>query len=315
MGRRQPVSLALLLLVAACGSSPGGAPTSAVISATTTTSPSVAPSSTTTQPAPTSTSAPAPEFEYIGTVIESPDHGPEACAALVLMSLPPQCRGVPLPNLDWDTVPWAEEVRGTTWAEMVLTGHFDGRELILIAPPEPVPVDRTWEPGVDFTPPCDDPPGGWTDTQPQVVEATAAIAYAEAQGGFAGHWLARPDPAVDQVVQVFAFTGELADHEQRLRELYDGAICVWQAPRSLADLENIRNELKALLWSDEAVDRGIYTGFEEGYLLASDTNVLSSSVTVVVLAVLDKDAATDWLNSLYGEGAVRLSTVLTRVGT
>ena len=195
----------------------------------------------------------------------------------------------------------------------MLTGSFDGRELTLTAPPEPVPVDRMSEPGVDFTPPCDDPPGGWTDTRPQVVEATAAIAYAEAQRGFAGHWLARPDPALDQVVQVFAFTDELADHEQRLRELYDGAICVWLAPRSLADLEQIRHDLKTVLWSAEALGRGIYTGFEEGYLLSSGIRVFSSSVTVIVLAVLDKEAAQDWLNSLYGEGAVRLTTVLTRV--
>jgi hypothetical protein len=256
----------------------------------------------------------AVRFEYIGMVIESPDHGPEACAGVVLESFPPQCGGIPLPNFDWDTVTWAEQGGGSTWADVILTGHFDGHELTLIAPPEPIPTDHVWgSPAVDLTPPCDEPAGGWTDTRSADVDHLAASTYAAAQDGFAGQWLYRPQPSVDRVVLVFTFTGDLPTHTQRLGERYDGALCVGAAPRSLAELEEIREELKTVLHSAEARDRGIYPGLQVGYLLTTGLQVPSSSVEVTVWAALDQDAAQSWLDSLYGDHAVLLRPVLTPV--
>ena len=123
----------------------------------------------------------------------------------------------------------------------------------------------------------------------------------------------RPRPSVDRVILVFTFTGDLPTHTKQLSELYDGALCVGFATRSLAALEEIRNELTTVLHSPEARDRGIYAGVQEGYLISTGLNVVSSSVNVTVLAALDPASAQVWLDSLHGDHAVELTTVLIRV--
>jgi hypothetical protein len=314
MGRGRLVVVVLLLLASACATPDGVAPSPTVGPSTTATS--LIATSTSAQHT-TSTSLPDALFEFAGTVIESPDHGPEACAGIVLTSLPPQCSGIPLTGFHWDTVPWAESTRGSTWAEVILTGEFDGSQLTVVAPPEPIPADHVWDLALaDFTPPCEEPPGGWSDTRPQDADTTAARGYAEAQVDFGGHWLYRPNPSVDRVVQVFTFTADLANHAQRLEDLYDGAICVGLAPRSLAQLEAIRDDLMAVLWSSEARDLGIhpgYPGLQEGVLITAGRDVTRSSVYVTVVAAFDHEAAQQWLDALYGKDAVRLFTVLTRL--
>ncbi len=315
--RGWPAVVVLALAAGGCGSSSPVATrvpdeTTAGVSTTTATFPT-----TVTFASTSTTSPPDGLFEYVGTVLESPDHGPEACAGIVLMSLPPICSGVPVADLSWADVPWAESARGTTWAEVVLVGMFDGQALTLVTTPTPIPTDHVWPtPLPDFSAPCPEPSGGWIGTQTQTVVASAAVLYAESQADFGAHWLYRPDPTVDRVVQVFTFTGNLATHEQRLRDLYNGALCVGATPRSRIEIDAIREELKTLLWSAEAEEHGIYPGYPglpTGALITMSTGIDAGRLTVnvTVVATLDHDVAEQWLDSRYGVGTVRLTTVLT----
>ncbi len=155
--------------------------------------------------------------------------------------------------------------------------------------------------------------------QTQTVDTSAAVQYAESQADFGAHWLYRPEPTVDRVVQIFTFTGNLATHEQRLRDLYTGALCVGAAPRSRLEIDAIREELKTLLWSTEAEEHGIYPGYPglpPGALITMSTGSGASGLTinVTVVATLDHDVAEQWLDSRYGAGTVELTTVLTHLG-
>ena len=258
-------------------------------------------------------------FEYVGTVLESDDRGPRACAGFVLTSLPPQCGGLPLVDFDWDAVPWAETAAGSTWADVLLTGRFDGERFIVTAPPILIPAYYFVETSYDefFIPPCDTPSGGWSDLRPQGTNAISAQNYAQAQPDFGEHWLYRPIESRDEVVQVFTFTGDLAAHTSALEALYDGAICVGLAPRSRAELNAILEDLQELLWSSEARARAVYVGYPglpEGAPI-TNINGIRSTVNASVMAVVDEAEVQAWLDSLFGEGVVVLSTVLKRPGT
>jgi hypothetical protein len=148
----------------------------------------------------------------------------------------------------------------------------------------------------------------------QLEETTAADEYVEAQPDFGGYWLYRPDPAMDRVVQVYTFTGNIDQHTQQLRDLYDGAMCVGLAQRSIREVEDLRTQLTALLWSEEAAKHGVYVGYpglRDGYSISSGLDITRSSVYVTVVAVVDGGTAQQWLDSLYGRDAVKLITVLT----
>lgn len=318
MQRRLPaVVTGLVFLASGCGSAGSVAPTKDPATATSQAR-SAASTTPTTGAQTTSTTSPLEGalFEYVGTVLASSRHGAEACAGFLLTSLPPQCSGIPVPGLDWSEVPWAESMSGTTWAEVVLTGEFDGDELTLVAPPTPIPEGyvRETRPHPDGTPPCDEPSGGWAGMRSQLEETTAADEYAEAQPDFGGHWLYRPNPATDRVVQVYTFTGNIDQHTQQLAGLYDGAMCVGLAQRSLREVEDLRTHVTAVLWSEEAEEHGIYMGYpglRDGYSISSGIDITRSSVYVTVVALVDRDAAQQWLDSLYGRDAVQLITVLT----
>src|SRR5690606_13734483 len=64
-------------------------------------------------------------YRVSGTVLESPEHGPQLCHA-VMTSLPPQCGGIDLVGWDWGAVEGEESVSGTTWGSYQVTGTWDG---------------------------------------------------------------------------------------------------------------------------------------------------------------------------------------------
>ncbi|HTE70326.1 MAG TPA: hypothetical protein VK942_16470, partial [Actinomycetes bacterium] len=68
---------------------------------------------------------PEQRYETTATVLESRDHGPELCLGVVANSLPPQCRGLPIPNWRWDQVDGQESHGGATWGEYHLVGTYD----------------------------------------------------------------------------------------------------------------------------------------------------------------------------------------------
>jgi hypothetical protein len=84
------------------------------------------------------------------TVLSSPDHGPQLCAA-VAESYPPQCEGLDIGGWDWSTVEH-ESAGGTTWGDYNVVGSFDDGVFTLTEPPSaPVPPD---------------PDGGWGCPEP-----------------------------------------------------------------------------------------------------------------------------------------------------
>ena len=97
-------------------------------------------------------------FRVLATVLESPDHGPQLCAA-VAQSLPPQCGGPDLVGWDWDTVDH-EAANGTTWGDYLVTGVWDDATtaFTLTEPAthgDDVPEsERAIAPAPDFSSPC-----------------------------------------------------------------------------------------------------------------------------------------------------------------
>ena len=192
-------------------------------------------------------SAPQDLHEGTATVLESPEHGPELCVGGQADSLPPQCGGVPLVGWDWAAVDGEERVRGTTWGAYTVVGRYDGEVLEVVDVRPPKPPDRRQ---VDLSTPCDEPDGGWpvdaARSSEDALQDAARVARAEPD--FAAFWVdhqAPPDESgvgAHTVLNV-AFTGDLPRHEQDLRAVWGGALCVVEHPRSLAELQRAQDEL------------------------------------------------------------------------
>ncbi|ROR90909.1 hypothetical protein [Nocardioides aurantiacus] len=75
-----------------------------------------------------------------GTVLESPEHGPQLCWA-VMQSNPPQGRGPDITNWDWSKVTGHESVDGTTWGDLTVVGTYAAGALTLTRPPTREPLE------------------------------------------------------------------------------------------------------------------------------------------------------------------------------
>jgi hypothetical protein len=198
-------------------------------------------------------------YEVAATVLESPEHGPQLCGA-VEESLPPQCGGPDIVGWDWETVE-AESVSGTTWGEYVLVGTWDGERFTLT---EPAVVDdgsRAPDPDEEdpFASPCPAPDGGWQPVDPATATDGAleeALARAATAPDYAGAWLDQSYMAdVDEsdieelgndptrLVLNLQFTGDLAEREQWIREVWGGALCVTGADHTEAELRDIQQRV------------------------------------------------------------------------
>lgn len=101
-------------------------------------------------------------------------------------------------------------------------------------------------------------------------------------------------PHLGPYIYVAGFTGDLEAHEQQLREVWDGPLCVCQQERTTTELRRIQDEL-----SDEAIARelGIQT------TLSSDNVWLNQVEQGVVIATPEMEQA---VVDRFGEGAVKL---------
>jgi hypothetical protein len=206
------------------------------------------------------TAGSAGRFEVSTTVLESPDHGPQLCAA-VAESYPPQCGGPDIVGWDWSDVDGEESANGTTWGSYRVVGTWDGGRLTLTEPPgEPSEGAPGSEP--DFTTPCPPPAGGWAVDDPATATERgreAAANYANEQPDLGSVWLdsgaeladVLPDVAEQAVLNV-SFTGNLDRHERELRLRYGGPLCVTQAERSQEELVQLQQEVHDAL-GDEAL--------------------------------------------------------------
>lgn len=248
-------------------------------------------------------------FTATGTVLESPQHGPQLCSG-VEDSYPPQCGGPGIIGWDWDAAPGAKSASGTTWGEYTVVGTWDGEALTLTEPPTEPQRQQEPEDHGRFTTPCPQPDGGW-----QVVNAAtatdeamqAAIAHARAQADVGGVWLdqsinpaAREEPIDEgamndptRLVLNITFTGDLERHEAELREHWGGPLCVSEAPASLADLEAIREEVQA-----EVGGRMTYSSVDE----------VRGRIEIGVH--IDDQGFQDRFDERYGEGAVVVGATL-----
>lgn len=236
-----------------------------------------------------------------GTVLQSPEHGPQLCLGGVLTSLPPQCGGVPLVGWDWEKVEGEESLNGTTWGEYRVVGTFDGTSLTPTEPPgrppDPAAPDPTF-----FDTPCEPPPGGWEvrdRSRAGEDDLEPATRYAMAQPDHAALWIDRQGaspygPAPDgEVVLNVGFTGDLARHERELRALWGGPLCVLQRERTVRELRSVQDELSG----GAAAELG---------LTMLNSSVLETRGVVelgVVVVTPDQQAA---LDERFGAGVVEV---------
>lgn len=178
-------------------------------------------------------------------MLENEEHGPQLCHA-VEESYPPQCSGLDVVGWDWDAADGEETASGTTWGDYHLVGTWDGERFTPTEPPGP----PDWEAQlreVDLSTPCPPPEGGWSPVDPERTTSEtlqAAIDRAEASPGFAGLWFdqtgnPRPNDPAGLVLNVRT-TGDTAELEASLREVYGGAVCISPATHTYEELRAIQ---------------------------------------------------------------------------
>lgn len=202
-------------------------------------------------------------YEATATVLQAPGDVPRLCHN-VMDSYPPQCHGPELVGWDWDAVD-AESANGTTWGEYHVVGTWDGERFTLVEPAQPAdPALSHAAAEPDFSSACPEPAGGWRPVDPAkaTFEAQeAALARAAEAPDYAGAWLDqsyldelavdRDDPAAmeevandpTRAVLNLAFTGDLAEREQWIREVWGGPLCLSQAERTLQELFDIQRRV------------------------------------------------------------------------
>lgn len=259
---------------------------------------------------PVSPAAGGQRYTATATVLESPGHGPQLCLGGVAESYPPQCGGPDVIGWDWDEVPSEESAHGTTWGSYQVVGTWDGESLTLTQPPsEPKPPEDVDDDGDRFATPCPEPEGGWQVVDPAKATDEAmqqAIAYAEAQPSVGGVWIDQSiNPAAQgdeideermndptRLVLNVTFTENLTTHEAAMRERWGGPLCVSQTSASMAELDEIRDQVQA-----ELGDRITY----------SSIDVVDGQVG---LGVTVDDGLQQRLDERYGEGVVTVDAAL-----
>jgi hypothetical protein len=195
-------------------------------------------------------------YRVVGLVVEMPGEPPRICFGPERgVSTGCSDPSVEIVGMDWDalgTPPNGEMVGAAT-----LTGRFEGERFVLSEPPaRPVPVEPMID-GLDLSTVCEPPPGGWVVLD-ETLATEAALdevrRYTESRLDAAGFWIdwsrTRPgggdgfamnDPR-GAIVNV-RFTGDLAAHEEVLRGLWGGALCIVRGERTWAELQAIERTL------------------------------------------------------------------------
>ena len=239
-------------------------------------------------------------YETHGLVLETRGNEPELCLGSVQESYPPQCEGIAMAGWNWDDIEGEEESGGTIWGEFHLIGRYDGEtfEVHEAGPPEP-PVERGESDSIGT--PCTEPGGGWVADDParatheHVVEAQSQVSD---DPGFVGLWIdyyneppggpTEEDPG-DIILNV-SFTEDLERHEQELRELWGGPLCVTQGGKTYKELRDIQRTF-------DPAEFGL-----EG--LWSDIDVTQNVVLFGV--IVEDDVALQQIEERYGPGVVKI---------
>ena len=246
----------------------------------------------------------------VGTVLESPEHGPQLCFT-VADSLPPQCGGPDVVGWDWDAVPH-ESAQGVRWTRSVaVVGRWEGGRLVLTEPPAEPSSSGGEQPEDEFATPCPEPEGGWRPVDPARATEEALGEVQEALAGsseFAGLWIdqdhlgeGRTPEEIEReandprrYVLNVRTTADLEAYEERVRELWGGALCVSPAEHSLAELEEVAAQVP------DVVPQDMLTGW--------GADVLTNRVQVGVLVVTE--SLQREVHQRFGPGVVTLRGAL-----
>lgn len=201
-------------------------------------------------------------YRTAATVLEDPRHGPQLCYSTTY-SLPPSCEGPDVLGWEWSGLP-ARSASGTRWGSYELVGTFADGSFTLSEPA--TAVDEQLAVGGFAlaqmpTPesPCAQPADPSPPPEGLAVSeggAQQALARAGALAGFAAAWLfdssGGPGQAGEagtdwsrQVVNVSA-AGDPAQAYAGVRQVWGGAVCVRQVPRSQSELAQIQAALPEL---------------------------------------------------------------------
>jgi hypothetical protein len=229
-------------------------------------------------------------YAVTGTVLESPEHGPQLCHS-VATSLPPQCGGPDVAGWTWDGLAH-EAAQGTRWGTYALVGTWDGTTFTLTEPARAASGTAAPVPDIDFTSPCPAPAGGWKPTDPARATNAAFNALttrAPGMPGFAGLWIDQNGGENDprRFVVNIRFTGDPATREAALRAIWGGALCLSTATRTQSELDRIQAELT------------------RPGVLQSSVDVVANRVDLTVYAATPAEQKR--LDATYGAGAVRLT--------
>ncbi|MGA4993883.1 hypothetical protein [Nonomuraea bangladeshensis] len=245
------------------------------------------------------------------SVLESPGHGSQMCAAMQ-ESLPPQCGGPDIVGWDWSKVQH-ESVQGAKWGQYRVVGTWDGSRLTLTEPPGAAVQGRLEEHRLNS--PCPVPEGGWRPADPakatqEALQATQQRleneetvggvwldqSYLDSIPGYDGskrEWAEKYANDPTKLVLNVKFTGDLAGREAWIRESWGGVLCVSQAQRSLETLRQIQE----------------FVGDDLGQRITS-TSVDIMKEQVVVGVWVAGEELQQRLEDKYGEGVVLQQAVL-----
>jgi hypothetical protein len=252
------------------------------------------------------------ELTGCGTVLESPDHGPQLCLGAMMPSLPPQGGGPPITNWDWSAVTGHTRSHRTTWGSYEVVGTYDGHAFTLTRPPtSPRRDDAAVDLGSEPCTPCPEPEGGWRVLDPSLTtdrHMHKTFRKARRLPGYAGAWLDQSiNPAAhssdeddadlmndpQKLIINVAVTSDPTAAKRKLRKTWGGALCVSLARYTEDELEATR---------DAVFDSLLHTG-----------NLLSLSAgrDRVELEVNHDDGALQAdLDRRYGAGLVTVTSAL-----
>lgn len=202
------------------------------------------------------------ELVGVGTVLESPEHGPQLCLGFLTLSLPPQGGGPAIPNWDWSAVTGHTSLHGTTWGDYEVVGTYDGHEFTLTRMPS-TPHNDHRDPDDSYPPctPCPEPAGGWRVLDPSHTSdrhMDRTFRKARRLDGYAGAWLDQSiNPAAcsdeeddadlmndpEKSITNVAVTTDTASAEAKLRRTWGGALCVSLAQHTDSELEAVMEQV------------------------------------------------------------------------
>ena len=259
-------------------------------------------------------------YEAEATVLEKSGppraHGPELCLGGIALSLPPQCRGTPIANWDWDAVEGEETLSGTTTGAYHVVGTYaDG--VFTVTEVGPYDPDReAFGTNPDFTSPCPEPKGGWVDVDPgrsSERDFERGATLAKGLSDFVALWVEHVgNPIPEEIEQLPAenerylpkimnvvVTGDPASAEAAIREVWGGPLCVVQREgHTEKELQAIRHDAER--WLEEL-------GLQMTW---SSEGPLGQSAAEIGVVIDPGGAGQAALDERYGPGVVRLFPAL-----